>query len=96
MTNERCENCRYFKHLQATGLGQCRRNAPVPALAYAYGHAAGIEAFRARWPVLEAADWCGQWMPLPLEVVKPVEKKPEKKHTGRGMRVELPTVGEKE
>ena len=48
-----CANCRYSEMTNAE-QGTCNRYAPKPAQDEAW----------ARWPLILARDWCGEWAPM--------------------------------
>ena len=52
MTEEHCENCKFFD--KAGTVGWCRRRAPE------MDQTAGTGS-NARWPFLESHQWCGEF-----------------------------------
>ena len=65
---ERCDRCRFWKHIEGHGElaeGECRHNSPVSP--------ASPKKLVNRWVYpLYAADWCGQFQPLPVQQMPPV------------------------
>lgn len=51
-----CEICEYFARHDEAEAGDCRRRAPVPVLGPAQ------EDHDARWPVVLAGEWCGEFV----------------------------------
>lgn len=66
--HDRCENCRYFQPNETNGeTGDCRRYAPRPLQE---GRPLSVLA---PWPMVETADWCGEWAPPPTRQTPPVK-----------------------
>lgn len=53
----KCSECKFWKTFAGGSQGECRRNAPKPALA---GAAAGCAVI---WPLTMKADFCGEFAP---------------------------------
>lgn len=59
----KCIDCGAFEGLNAAGLGQCRRHAPAPVPLEFLPHSLGHDSLRQRWPLVQAHDWCAEWVP---------------------------------
>jgi hypothetical protein len=68
LDEQRCQNCRYFRHLEVveprtvtvTGDGYCRRLAPGPV-----SHVGDMANPAVAWPAVRLGDWCGEWEAVP-------------------------------
>ena len=59
---ERCDRCRFWNDPDANGEGECRHNSPEML------KIGKSSTMTAEWPFpLKAADWCGQFQPLPVQ-----------------------------
>jgi hypothetical protein len=67
---ESCGNCRFYEHRSIDIGGDCRRNPPTivnalitpqQAIASASSEAEPIVMWASRFPIVDVADWCGEW-----------------------------------
>lgn len=56
-----CVNCTYWRQV-GSGVGQCRRRAPLPFTNADGIHDRTVERHRANWPETGAKDFCGEFM----------------------------------
>jgi hypothetical protein len=62
-----CEKCRYWVETGGTDaglVGECHRNAPLPAL---FDAASAGRIRCAAWPVTADGNWCGQFEERPMD-----------------------------
>ena len=65
----RCDACKFYDVMVAgpSGAGWCRVVAPVRLVAHQPlpgGQLGQTDTRRGQWPLVGAADWCGQWVAL--------------------------------
>lgn len=56
---ENCGACRWFDRIVERQTGQCKRNAPRPALTDLA--ARPLQYCTATWPSVSAVEWCGEF-----------------------------------
>lgn len=63
MSDERCENCKFFEEIWDKGLelasGNCRFKPPIPV------YVAKKEDDVSLWPHVYNYEWCGEWKAKP-------------------------------
>jgi hypothetical protein len=73
---ESCGNCRFYEHRNIDIGGDCRRSPPIIVDALIApvqtGEASAVEAeplimWASRFPIVDVADWCGEWRVGPSE-----------------------------
>ena len=58
-----CATCRHFQEAIPVGVGQCRRQPPVPMLlGHRQGLAGGVEpVIQGAFPSVTVETWCSDW-----------------------------------
>ncbi len=78
MSEQRCENCRFWKRLpkdeEEPGLGDCKRHAPRPIIALS-GLRMDECLSEIYWPETREEDWCGEWQAITTQSDPPDKRR---------------------
>ncbi len=71
MSDERCDNCRFYEEHGETGDGVCRRFPPVLVHPEPKAEDTGPSVSDYDWPMVNGWQWCGEFDPDIPENLRP-------------------------